>query len=291
MKYKITNIYDDNHTIISDNPLLLADDRLADLMERANDLDIIIEADFGERELLTSMLKEDSAEVYIYNLNKIYKSVYAVFLANLTKYNTILEVLEQLEAYEPTNEYGEEKVFGERVKENEHGAQSTTNTYGTLNKSLVHGAQSTTNTYGNINKTVNTGASTDSTTNGARENTQSVNPSFGNAFSNTGKDSATASTDSTTYGARSDSEQTTRGTDTIAHATYTDQDTTTRGQDTTARATYKDTETQPETIDTITGYKNLLKNISDKYGIVNRIDLIKLIANDVVNQISYAIYL
>lgn len=256
MKYRISNIYDDGYTLIQGNSLLNNDDRFTDILERAVDLDIIIEEDFGNRELFKTMLKEDNTEIFTYNLTKIYRSIYACFLANMTKYNNILSTLEAVENYNPSNEYQETKTFGEREKINEHGAKNETRTYGT------------------INTTTNTGASTDSTTNGQRQNTSSVSPSFGgSSFTPTGQDTGASSTDSTTYGARSDSEQITHGNDTVAHATYTD------------------TQTEPETVDTVEGYKNLLKNIEEKYNVKSRLDFIKLIANDVANQITYNMYL
>lgn len=256
MKYKINNIYDDGYTLIQGNTLLSSDERLADILERAEDLDVIIEEDFGNRELFKTMLKEDNIEVYTYNLPKIYRSIYACFLANMTKYNNILSTLEAVESYNPSSEYQETKTFGEREKINEHGAKNETRTYGT------------------INTTSNTGSSTDSTTNGQRQNTTAVSPSFGgSSFTPTGQDTGASSTDSTTYGARSDSEEITHGNDTVAHATYTD------------------TQTEPETVDTVAGYKNLLKNIEEKYNVKTRLDLIKLIADDVANQITYNMYL
>ena len=256
MKYKISNIYDDGYTLIQGNSLLNNDDRFADILERAVDLDIIIEEDFGNRELFKSMLKEDNVEVYTYNMSKIYRSIYACFLANMTKYNNILSTLEAVESYNPSNEYHEIKTFGDRVKTNEHGAKSETKTYGT------------------INTTTNLGTSTDSTTNGQRQNTSAVSPSFGgSSFTPTGQDTGASSTDSTTYGARSDSEQTTHGNDTITHNGYVD------------------TQREPETVDTVEGYKNLLKNIEEKYNVKSRLDLIKLVADDVVNQITYNMYL
>lgn len=256
MKYKISNIYDDGYTLIQGNALLTSDERFADILERAVDLDIIIEEDFGNRELFKSMLKEDNVEVYTYNMSKIYRSIYACFLANMTKYNNILSTLEAVEDYNPSNEYQETKTFGEREKINEHGAKNETRTYGT------------------INTTSNTGSSTDSTTNGQRQETTAVSPSFGgSSFTPTGQDTGASSTDSTTYGARSDSEQITHGNDTVAHATYTD------------------TQTEPETVDTVEGYKNLLKNIEEKYNVKSRLDFIKLVADDVANQITYNMYL
>lgn len=256
MKYKICDIYDDGNTLIEDNTLLSNDQRFTDILERAVDLDIIIEENFGNRELFKSMLTEDNTEVYTYNLPKIYRSIYACFLANMTKYDNILSALETVENYNPSNEYQETKTFGQREKINEHGTKNETRTYGT------------------INTTVNTGSSTDSTTNGQRQDTTAVSPSFGgSSFTPTGQDTGASSTDSTTYGARNDSEQITHGNDTIAHATYTD------------------TQTEPETVDTVAGYKNLLKNIETKYNVKSRLDFIKLVANDVANQITYNMYL
>ena len=291
MKYRINDIYDDLNTIITDNPLLLADERLTDLMALKNDLDIIIESEFGTREILSSLLKEDDTETYIYNLNKIYRSVYSCFLANLSKWTALLTTYQQFLEYNPMEDYAETRIWGEKEKTNVIGQQIDTNQHGQKQETKVYGAKSETKTYGNIETQATQGQSTDTTTNGTRVNTTAVNPSFGTDFTDTDKTTGATSTDSTQYGARSDSETTTHGNDTTSHATYTDTDTTGTYTDTNTKGTRTDRQTEPETTDVIKGYKNGLGLIERQFALGRQFDLVKTIATDVVNQISYNLYL
>lgn len=255
MKYKINDIYDDGVNLITSNTLLLNDSRLSNIMTYKNDLDIIIESDYGTRELFTALLIEDNNEIYTYNINKIYRSIYAVFLANMVKYNNILNTLAELENYNISADYSE------------------TRTYGQKDKIITKGEKTETKTYGNTTTTTNLGSSTDSTTNAERITTSAVNPSFSDNFADTQKATGNTATDSTTYGARNDTETIVKNDDTITHSGYTD------------------SQREPETIDVIQGYKNKLDNIKNKYNVVSSMDFIKLVANDVVNQITYNFYL
>ena len=273
MKYRINNIYDDLNTLITDNTLLSSDERLNDLMELAPDLDVIIDTEFGERELFANLLKEDDTEIYTYNLPRIWRSVYACFLGNLSKYNALLSAVDSLKDYDANEDYKETKIFGEREK---------TNTYGATLETKQFGATQTTKTYGNVVTTTNTGQSTDTTTNGERVDTNAVNPSFSSSFTDTDKATKAQSQDTTQYGARQDTENVTHGNDTIADATHTD----TRGT-----SQHVDGQVETESTDIVKGYKNKLDLISKELEIARRLELVKMIANDVVNQVSYNLYL
>ena len=309
MKYKIINIYDDFKTLIEENTYLLADARFNDLMEFAQDLDLIIAEDFGERELFVKLLKHDDDEIFIYDLPRIYRSIYAMFLANYNKYMSLMSALDLFENYDPDADYFEQKTWGEKEKTNQygaisksdvHGARSESDVHGARSESDVHGAQSVTKTYGNINKTINTGAATDSTTNGARENTNAVVPSFSDSFSNKDKTSQAQAIDSTTYGARSDSEQTTHANDSESKTGFTDSHTAQAFTDSHTAQAFTDSHTQnartdkqteTQTIDTKSGYNNRISQIENITNYAKRIDFVRTIAADIANQITYNYYI
>ena len=92
MKVTIDSLYDDGLTLFSDNVLLNSDDRLSNIMEFKNDLDLIASENYGAREFLTRMVKHDDVDVYKYNISKINRHIYSCMIENLPKYTALLSV-------------------------------------------------------------------------------------------------------------------------------------------------------------------------------------------------------
>lgn len=291
MKYKIIDIYSDLHNLVTDNPYLTADDRFNDIMNISEDIDLVISEEFGERELFQRLLKEDSVEFYTYDLTKIMRSVYASFVAHLSKYDSLLTSYNMFKEYDPDADYKEVKTWGEKEKYNTYGQSQQTDVHGAQSESYSYGAQSETTTYGNENVTRNTGQSTDSTTNGATSTTNSVMPSFASTFANSDKVDGASSTDSTTYGARQDSEEKTHGNDTLSKTAHSDSKSVGTYTDTHTNAERNDYQREPETIDTREGYDHRLEQIEKYTEYGKRLELLRTIANDVANQVSYNMYL
>ena len=291
MKYRINDIYNDLNNLVTNNPYLVADDRFTDILEMSNDLDLLIAEEFGDRELFQRLLKEDAIEFYTYDLNKILRSVYASFVGHLAKYDSLLSAYSLYKEYDPDADFYEKKTWGEKEKYNRYGQAQQTDVHGAQSETYGYGAQSETKTYGNENITRNTGQSTDSTTNGATSTTNSVMPSFGSSFSNTDKVDGASSIDSTTYGAREDSESKTHGNDTASRTAYNDTKSANTYTDTHTNAERNDYQREPETIDVREGYNDRLDQIEKMTAYAKRLELLRTIANDIANQISYNMYL
>ena len=291
MKYRINDIYNDLNNLVTGNPYLTADDRFNDIMDMSLDIDLIISEEFGEREIFQRLLKEDPTEFYTYDLTKILRSVYASFVAHLGKYTALLTAYELYKEYDPDADYYEKKTWGEKEKYNRYGQAQQTDVHGAQSETYGYGAQSETKTYGNENITRNTGQSTDSTTNGATSTTNSVMPSFASTFANSDKVDGASSTDSTTYGAREDSESKTHGNDTSSRTAYNDTKSANTYTDTHTNAERNDYQREPETIDEREGYNDRLAQIEQYTNYGKRLELVRAIANDVANQVSYNMYL
>ena len=115
MKVRIDDIYNDNLTLFAGNPLLIADSRLSDIMARAGDLDLIASEHFGARELLRRNIKEDNTHVYVYDMTKINRSIYACMVENLQKFTALINSEEFIDV-SPDAEYSETYIHGENVK-------------------------------------------------------------------------------------------------------------------------------------------------------------------------------
>lgn len=253
MKVRIDDIYTDNHTLFTDNTLLNNDERLADIMQFKEDMDLIAEMSFGARELLRRNIKEDTQHVFIYDLNKINRHIYACMVENMHKYNVLLASLEY-EDVEPNKEYYEKITHGEDVKTNVYGAKTDTTTYGDVNVERVAGATS------------------ESTTQGARENTSSVTSFSSDTFNPTDKATSAQAVDTTQFGSQTNTEHSERANDTKTFGTHTD------------------TFTNDETIDEKEGYRDLWANVEKKKRVYDKSILLEIVT-ECVNAISYSMYL
>ena len=253
MKTTIDSIFDDGLNIFAGNTFLINDDRFADIMANANDLDLILSEEYGARELLRRMIKNDDTHGYIYDMSKINRHVYATMISNLPKYTILLNSLDYVDE-EPTNEYGETYVKGQNIKTHAYGNRVDTTEYGAIHSSNT------------------TGQSTDSTTNGERITTDAVTSFSSSDFNNTDKTTNSSVIDSTTYGSRTDTSDTTHGADTKRYNAHTD------------------TLTDDETTDTKTGYRDLYGNIEKRKRVFDK-SVVGMIANEVVNSITYSMYL
>ena len=66
MKITIDSIYNDNNNLFTNNALINADTLLTDIAELSNDLDLIVEMTYGEREIFKRYIKEDNTECYVF---------------------------------------------------------------------------------------------------------------------------------------------------------------------------------------------------------------------------------
>ena len=104
MKITIDSLYGDNNNLFTNNALINADARLADIIALNADLDLIVEMTYGNREIFKRYLKEDNDEVFIYDLSKIHKSVYATIVENLLKYKLMLQADEEIQDVNPLHQ-------------------------------------------------------------------------------------------------------------------------------------------------------------------------------------------
>ena len=253
MKITIDDIYADGHTLFADNTLLNNDTRLAGIMAYKNDLDLIAENSFGARELLRRNIKTDTQHVYVYDLTKIARHIYACVVENMTKYNVLLSSLD-FEDVSPSKEYYEKITHGENVKTKEYGAKTDTTTYGDIDIERV------------------AGATTESTTQGVRENTSSVTSFSSDTFHPTDKAQSASATDTTNFGSQTNTEHTDHENDTKTYGSHTD------------------TFTDDETIDEKEGYKDLWQNIEKKKRLYDK-SILKEIVTECINSITYSMYL
>lgn len=255
MKIQISNIYDDNTTLIYSNPLVSSDERMSNIYLMSNDLDLIIENSYGNRELFKRLLKEDDTEVYTYDLTKVHKAVYACLVENLQKYNMLLDADNTVKlSVNPLDQYTKSITYGQKVRtENIASRVDTT-------------------THGDIDTTTNVGQTSETNNIGARDVTNAVTSFSSSDFNNTDKSSSTASIDSTTYGSRQDTEKIQRGNDSLTHGAH------------------QDTITDSAQLVTESGTKNTMQQLNEyrRYADYNTL---KEITNDIVNNISYGLYL
>lgn len=254
MKIQINNIYDDNNTLVATNPLVANEPRLHSVYLLANDLDLIIENSYGCRELLKKCLKEDDTEVYTYNLTKVHKTVYVCLLENIHKYEMLLQADASTDTITPLDQYTKTVSYGQKVRtENMASRVDTTS-------------------HGDIDTTTNVGQTSETNNVGARDVTNSVTSFSSSTFNDTDKSVSTASIDSTTYGSRQDTEKIQRGNDTLTHGAH---------QDTITDSAHSVIES---------GTNDSAKQLTDfrRYAEYNTL---KEISNDIVNAVSYGLYL
>lgn len=290
MKITINNIYDDGKTIFAQNPFLTTDARLADILAIANDLDLITELSFGARELLNRNIKKDDEHVFIYDMSKINRHVYAVLIENLNKYSALMATDEIIKETSPEYSYKEEITHGENVQTRAYGQKQNTNLYGAHEQTQAHGAITTTNTFGDVDTTHNVGATSQTTQNGARENTTSISAFSTNTFNPTDKTASAQSSDTVNFGAQSNTEKIQHGNDTTSQNAHTDTITSGTHTDTATQGAHTDTITNDETVDTKQGVRDLIDNVT-KYRHYFDKSVLLTIATDCVNAISYSMYL
>lgn len=308
MKIRVNNIYDDNHTLFASNTLISSDDRLSDISDMVNDLDLIASTDFESREIVERYLKPDNSEYRVYDLTKIHRAIYSCLVQNLTKYTALIESDNLLNGNIFRQEYGEEIVHGEsiktldyasRVDTTAHGNIANTKQYGATQNTKQYGATQKTNTYGDIDTTDNIGATTESTTVGARQNTSAVTTFDSAIFNDTDKVSSASANDSTSLSSQintskvthgNETESTTTHTDTTSDIAHTDTENITHGNDTVTHGAHQDTITDDETIDTKEGYRDLMGNIDRVRRIYSR-SVLNEIVTDCINHFTYSCYL
>ena len=289
MKVRIDNIYNDNLTLFAGNTLLLNDDRLADIMECKDDLDLIASEHFGARELLRRNIKEDDTEVYVYDMTKINRSLYACMIENLTKFTVLLNS-DTFAEDSPATEYGEVYVKGQNVKTYNYASRVDTTAHGNIDKTKIYGAKSETMTHGNISTSETVGAQTDTTTNGQRVSTNSVTSFSSDTFNGTDKNVNDSVIDTVAHGQQSNSGSVTQGNDTRTSNTYTDTEGIVHANDTLTHGAHIDSITDDETTDTKTGYRDKWANIERKRRIFST-SVLHIIVTDCINAITYSMYL
>ena len=308
MKTTIDSIYNDNNNLFTNNALINADDRLTEIANLSDDLDLIIEMTYGEREIFKRYLKEDDDECYTYNLPKIHKSVYATVVENLLKYTTMLQADEEFKDVNPLHQFYEKKIIGERVRENDiasrvdtttHGTVNNTKSFGDVGETTVHGTINGTTTYGQVTEQNVVGQAINTMQNGARETTNGVTSFSSDTFKNTEKQTNATVTDTQTIGSHTDtvtkshatpdSEQITQGNDTVTTTHGNDTEQITRGNDSVTHGAHKDVITDTESIDERMGYNDLTGSLEQRRNYVRRNTLNEII-NDVINSVTYGVY-
>lgn len=253
MKVRIDDIYNDGLTLFAGNTLLNNDSRLEDIMALKDDLDLIASEHYGARELLRRNVKDDDTNVFIYDMTKINRHIYACMIENLTKYTVLLNTDTYADNL-PTNEYRETYIHGENVKTYDYESKTDTNTYGDVDVTETSGQTST------------------STVVGARENTESVTSFSSDTFNPTDKQSSASATDTTTLNPQTNTGRSTRGDDTKTYGAHTD------------------TVTDDETTDVKNGYRDLLGNVEKQRRVFSK-SVLDIIVNECINSITYSMYL
>lgn len=308
MKILISNIYNDNHNLFTDNTFLASDDRLTDILELGEDLDLIVEMTYGNREIFKRYLNEDNDEIFVYDLSKIHKSVYATIIENLLKYKLMLQTDAEIQDVNPLHQFYEKKEIGERVRENDvasrvdtttHGTVNNTKTFGDVGQTTVHGTINGTSTYGQVTEQNVVGQAVNSTQLGAREQTDAVTSFSSSTFENTDKTTQAQTTDQQTLGSHTDtittshatpdSEQITQGNDTVTTTHGNDTEQITRGNDSLTHGAHKDTITDTASEDERYGYTDITKELDKRRTYATRNTLNEII-RDVINGVTYGVY-
>ena len=274
MKIQINNIYADNHNLFTNNALLSNDNRLTEIVALANDLDLITELTYGEREIFKRFLKDDDVECYVYDLPKIHKSVYSTIVENLLKYTLMLQADETVQDVNPLEQFYEKKITGERVHTDDIASRVDT---------TVHGNITTTDTYATVTEQNVVGQAVNTVQNGAREQTGAVTSFSSSTFENTDKTTQAQATDTQTLGTHTDTITTS------VDSEHPDTHQTVRGNDTLTHGAHKDTITDDESIDEKSGYNDAVGMLEKRRSYVKRNTLNEIIS-DVINGVTYGVY-
>ncbi len=308
MKIIIDSIYNDSNNLFKNNALLNADNRMTDITAMSDDLDLIAEMTYGNREIFKRYLKEDNDECYVYDLPKIHKSVYATIVENRLKYDLMIQADETILDVNPLDQFYEKKIIGERVRENDiasrvdtttHGTVNNTRTFGDVDETTTHGTINGTTTYGQVTEQNVVGQAVNSVQNGAREQTGAVTSFSSSTFENTDKTTQASTTDTTTLGSHTDtlttshatpdSEQITQGNDTNKTTRGNDTEQITRGNDSVTHGAHKDTITDTESVDERMGYNDAVETLDKRRSYARR-NVLNEILSDVINSITYGVY-
>ena len=274
MKIQISNIYADNFNLFTNNSLLNNDARLVDIVGLANDLDLITELTYGEREIFKRFLKDDDVECYVYDLPKIHKSVYATIVENLVKYTLMLQADETIQDVNPLEQFYEKKITGERVRTDNIASRVDTTTHGNI---------TTTETYATVTEQNVVGQAINTVQNGAREQTGAVTSFSSSTFENTDKTTQAQVTDTQTLGTHTDT------TTTSVDTEHPDTQQTVRGNDSLTHGAHIDTITDDESTDEKSGYNDAVGNLEKRRSYVKRNTLNEIIS-DVINGVTYGVY-
>ena len=274
MKIIIDSIYNDSNNLFKNNALLNADNRLTSITEMSDDLDLIAEMTYGNREIFKRYLKEDNDECYVYDLPKIHKSVYATIVENRLKYDLMIQADETLLEVNPLDQFYEKKIIGERVHTDDIASRVDT---------TVHGNITTTETYATVTEQNVVGQAVNTTQNGAREQTDAVTSFSSSTFENTDKTTQAQVTDTQTLGTHTDTATTSVDNE------HPDTQETVRGNDTLTHGAHKDTITDEESVDERMGYTDAVETLDKRRSYARR-NVLNEILSDVINSITYGVY-
>lgn len=290
MKIRIDDLYNDDENIFADNTYILNDPRMSTIATLVNDLDLIAQFSYGTREIFKRFLKHDDTEVYIYDLAKIKKATYACIVGNLTKYNVMLNADDAITDIDPTVQFSKTTVYGEQEKETAYGATTDTTQYGQKERTDTIASRVNTTQHGTKTTTDNIGSATDTMSNGARTSTGSVTSFSSDTFHDTEKAIENAVIDTTQYGSHTDTRQESQLNDVVTDDAHTDRFTDASHTDTHTKNTHTDTTTNATHTDSVTGYNDGVESV-EKYYRYSVHNTVKEIVNDVVNTITYNMYL
>lgn len=274
MKTIIDNIYKDNYNLFTNNALLNADNRMSDIIALSEDLDLIAEMTYGNREIFKRYLKEDDDECYVYDLPKIHKSVYATIVENRLKYDLMIQADETLLDVNPLDQFYEKKIIGERVHTDDIASRVDTTTHGNI---------TTTETRTTVTETNVVGQAINTMQNGEREQTDAVTSFSSSTYENTDKTTQAQVTDTQTLGTH---------TDTVTTSVDNENPDTqeiVRGNDTLTHGAHIDTITDDESVDERMGYNDAVETLNKRRSYASR-NVLNEILSDVINGITYGVY-
>lgn len=290
MKNRIDDIYNDGETIFTDNTYILNDPRMSIITPLINDLDLITQFSYGTREIFKRFLQHDDTDVYVYDLVKIKKATYACIVDNLTKYNVMLNADDAITEIDPTVQFSKTTVYGAQEKATAYGATTDATQYGQKERTDVIASRVNTTQHGTKTTTDNIGSATDTQSNGARTSTGAVTSFSSDTFHDTEKATENAVVDTTQYGSHTDTRQESQLNDVVTDDAHTDRFTDASHTDTRTKSSHTDTTTDATHTDHVTGYNDGVESI-EKYYRYSIHNTVKEIVNDVVNTITYNMYL
>lgn len=268
------DIYKDNHKLFTNNPLIVADERLSFITDDLSTFDLVTKYDYGAREILTSFLDSDNLD---YKLSDIHEAIYMNLLKRLREYTLLYESDAVGENITPSDDYKITRNYGEEEKHFNYGAKSETDAYSQKETTNGYGKREITDTLGRGEQTVTTAPrSTDS---------QDSRTTFDSTvdYDTTHNVTGTIQTiDSVVDASKVNSREEATHTDTMTEAPY---------NVTKTQATHSDGVVYEEHTDNVYGYKgNPVKNIETFRKYVSD-NTIKKIVADCINTVTYSIYL